>query len=219
MPTNLVSEGLDMGMGLYGGINPIAGNLWAGMKNAEASRAKEALTEDYAANLDAWYNQKANEDFLNTNAASSALTRIYNRMNEQNNLVDKNAATTGATNEASLAAKTNNTAAANEATSQIAAMGTARADQADAQYQQQQPLVYQMKAGILNDKIQAAQKQQENSNQLMNSYMSVLSGGITGLPVSGVPKADYGGGFVDSTVPATPTNSFDAFRDPNEFIV
>lgn len=171
-----LSDLSDIGMSTLGGINPIIGNIYAGVKNAQATKQKQQAIGDYEANVESHYNKIFNQNFLDTNLATSVLTRAYDEMKNANNLVDKQAATTGATNESVLAAKTKNTEQANKMVSNIAAMGTARQDQAEGRYLSQQPNIMNMKTGMYDDKISAAQTQAANSNETMKSLLSLASG-------------------------------------------
>lgn len=174
MPISSELQGVADGVFSFaGGMNPVLGNIMAGMKNAEASKKKEALVNDYSTNLDTWYNKRMNQDFLDSNAANSVLTRIGEQLKNRNNIAEKQAATTGATNEATLAAKTANQGQHNDVVSRLAAMGTAREDQVEGRYMNQLPQIFQMKTGILDDKIAAAQTQAANSNETMNSMLSL----------------------------------------------
>lgn len=176
-----IGEGINS---VLGGINPIYGNILAGIKNADAQKKKEQLIADYGANAEARYNTLANQDFLDTNVASSIMTRIKENLKNANNMADKQAATTGATNEATLAAKTANQKQYNDVVSQVAGMGTARADQIEARHQNQEGQILGLNVGLANDDIAAAQTQAANANETMNSMMSGIST-LAGVPSVG----------------------------------
>jgi hypothetical protein len=191
MPDNSTLKGIGDGIfSAYGGINPIFGNIMAGMKNAEAQKKKESLIANYGANAEAKYNQMANQDFLDTNVASSMMTRIKERLKNANNMADKQAATTGATNEAILAAKTANQGQFNDVVSQVAGMGTARADQIEGRHMNQEGQILGLNVGLANDDIQAAQTQAANANSTMQSIIGAAST-LSGVPGVG---AIAGGG-------------------------
>ena len=220
MPDN--SETLDLIRGAIEaplGMNPILGNIIAGWKSSRASRAKEGLINDYSADTTAKYNNLVNRDYMDSNMASSVMTRIKDQLKNANSMADKQQATTGATNEATLAAKTANQGTFNNAVGQIAAMGTAREDQLLGQQQNAENTILGLKVGLQNDKIAAAQTQQANNNATMQSMLdigSMAAGGGVGLLAS--KEANFGGKFVDSTsttVIPTATNTAPAYTsDP-----
>jgi hypothetical protein len=177
---NIFSAGLDVA----GGINPILGNVISGMKNAAAQKKKETLISDYAANTNAKYNKLVNQDYLDTNVGRSMMTRIKEQLKNANNMADKQGATTGATNEATLAAKTANQGQYNDVVSQIAGMGTAREDQMIGRQQNAQDNILGLETGIEDDHIQAAQTQAANANETMQSILGAVST-TAGAPSAG----------------------------------
>jgi hypothetical protein len=165
----------DIGLGVLGGVNPILGGVLAAMKNAAAQKKKETQINDYAANANAKYNKLVNQDYLDSNTGRSMMTRITGQLKNANNLADKQAATTGATNESTLAAKTPNQGQYNDVVSNIAGMATAREDQMIGRQQNAQNNIFGLKTGIQDDKVKAAQTQAENSNSTMQSLLDVAS--------------------------------------------
>jgi hypothetical protein len=165
----------DIAFSAYGGINPVFGNIYSGVKNAEATREKGQLVDDYESNINTWFNNAKNQDFLQTSAAKGILTRLEDNLRNANQMQDKQAATTGATNEAVLAAKSVNQDKFNEGAGTLAAAGTARQDAIEASYMKQLPTILQAKTGILDNQIAAAQTQQQNNGNTMNGIMSLLS--------------------------------------------
>ena len=75
-----LSDLSDIGMSTLGGINPIVGNIYAGVKNAQATKQKQQAIGDYEANVESHYNKIFNQNFLDTNLATSVLTRAYDEM-------------------------------------------------------------------------------------------------------------------------------------------
>lgn len=175
MPNNTIDGVADGIFSAYGGVNPIFGNIYAGMRNAEATKQKEGLIEDYGANLNTFFDKRMNQDFMDSSAASSFMTRIKDNLINQNRNADKMAATTGATNEANLATKTANQAQFNDIASRVAGMGTASQDMWASRYLSSQPELLKLKTGVLDDRIAAAQTQQANSAETTNSILSLLS--------------------------------------------
>jgi nucleoside diphosphate kinase len=183
---------VDMGFGAIGGLNPVFGNLYAGLKGARAQKVKEGQINDYSSNLDTWYNTEKNKDYLQSNVASNVLTKIGNKLRENQNQVANQQAITGGTDEAALAAKTAAQGKYNEAVGDIAAMGTARQDQVEGRYQNQGIQMLDRKTGLQDQKVQAAQTMQENNEQTMNSILSAATGGLGGVATAATGNTQMG---------------------------
>lgn len=169
---------IDAAASVYGGINPIFGNIYAGVKNAAAMKAQEQLADDFAAKNETLFNTTYNRDYLDTNTASATLERLRKRMQESNATIDKQAATTGATNENVLAAKSKETEKFNEGAAQIAAQGTAAQDQAIGRYQAGAGKAFDAQNNVLGAKVQAAQTQAANSGSTLRTILGAMPTGV-----------------------------------------
>lgn len=165
----------DGAAGAYSGLNPIFGAIYGAYKNAEAVKEKERTVADYKTNLDAWYDKNSNQDFLTTNVGKAALERSREQMFDQNKQADNAKVVTGATNEASLAAKTKNNDMFSETVNKLAAMGTARQDRVDSQYRQQQMGLFNTDLNMDDADIASAQQFQKNSGEQLSGIMDVVS--------------------------------------------
>lgn len=138
-------------------------------------KAQKQLADDYSAKNEALFNTTYNRDYLETNTASAMLERMRDRMQESNATIDKQAATTGATNENILAAKSKETEKYNEGAAQIAAQGTAAQDQAIGRYQPGAAKVLDMRNDAIGASLLGAQNQAKNS---ASTFKSILDAGV-----------------------------------------
>ena len=165
----------DGALGAVAGISPIGSVIYGAIKNANAVKDKEETIEDYKTDLDAWYDKNYNQDFLSTNVGKAALERTREQMFDQNKQADNAKVVTGATNEASLAAKTKNNDMFSDTVNKLAAMGTARQDRVDSINRQQKLGLFNTKMGMHDDDIASAQQFQENSGEQLSGIMDVVS--------------------------------------------
>lgn len=164
----------DIGLSAFGGINPIFGNIYAGFKNAEATKQKDQMINDYSTEMETWKNNAMNRDFLDTSAASSIMTALKQNQQQQALQREKQAAATGATDESKIAAQSASQQGYNDVVSRLAAMGTARQNEVEGRYLSMKPNIMGLKTGMLDQKIEAAQNQQANSAEAMSSIMSII---------------------------------------------
>lgn len=188
---------VDTAFGTIVGLSPVFGNLYAGLKSAKAFKQKEKNIKDFSSNLETWYDTESNKDYLQSNVASNVLTRIGEKMKQNNNLAQQQQAVTGATDESVLAAKANANKAYNEAAGNVAAMGTARQDQVEGRYMNQNMGILDMKNQVQDQKVAAAQTMQKNNEETMNSIVSALTGGMGGV-------ATQNPSFIDEILPYIP---------------
>lgn len=163
-PLSIIGAGLSLASNLYGGI-----------QSANAMREKQKQVDDYQTGVDSWYDVTKNQDFLDTNVARSMLTQAGERVKNSNAVADKMQATTGGTDEATLAQKTANAQSYNDVVTRLAGMGTARQDQADSRYMGLSQNILGMQNALQDQKLAGAQTLQQNSGEALNSIMSVLS--------------------------------------------
>lgn len=166
---------LDTAASVYGGINPVFGNVYAGWKNSQAVKEKKAKVDDWERETDNAYSRKINQDFFDTNLGSAVFDKATQNLTSSNNQIEQQAAVTGATNESKLAAKKTNQAAFGDTLQGLASQATQRNDRLNSEYQHQKGQVMMQQLGLVDGDIASAQAQQQNSGQLMDTAMSVLS--------------------------------------------
>lgn len=177
---------VDTAFGAIGGLNPVFGNLYAGLKGANAMKQKDRNIQDFSSNLETWNDTERNKDYLQSNVASNVLTKIGEKMRQNNNLAQQQQAVTGATDESVLAAKANANKAFNETAGNIAAMGTARQDQVESRYMNQNMGILDRENQVQDQKVAAAQTMQKNNEETMNSVLSAMTGGMGGAATQAV---------------------------------
>lgn len=165
----------DMGASVYGGINPIFGNIYAGKKNADAVNKKRGEIADWERETRAAYERKINQDFFDTNLGAAVFDKASGQLTTANRNVDSAAEVTGATDEAKLAAKSANQQNFGNTLQGISSQSTQRNDRLLSEYQYNKGQVMAKKLGLLDDDIASAQAQQKNSGQLIDTAMSIIS--------------------------------------------
>jgi hypothetical protein len=163
------------------GIGMVAGPLFGSLRNAAAVRAKKQEISGYEGEVDDWYKQNINQNYLETNVGRSVVEQARKELEKRNRIAENQNVVTGGTAEAGLAAKTINQEQYSDVLSRLSAMGTAREDQIESRYRSQKMPLLGMKLGEHDADIASAQQFQENAAEQTQMYLrlaSMLAGGV-----------------------------------------
>lgn len=163
------------------GLGMVAGPLFGSLRNAAAVRAKKQEIAGYEGEVDDWYKQNINQDYLETNVGRSVVEQAKKDLEKRNRVAENQNVVTGGTAEAGLAAKTINQEQYSDVLSRLSAMGTAREDQIESRYRSQKMPLLGMKLGEHDADIASAQQFQENAAEQTQMYLrlaSMLAGGV-----------------------------------------
>lgn len=150
------------------GIAGLAGQIFGATKGGQANRANQRLLNAEKIDNEKFYNLNSKQNFLDTNAAKGIFERLRKNVYNANKTVDSNAAATGATAEASIAAKSKNQENYNDAVNQLASKAT--------DYQQNQEAIYRgEKARITGEQMDINNQKAQNAANLASNAGNLLS--------------------------------------------
>ena len=152
---------------LIGAGLSLAGSIAGGIKSAKAAREQQRLINEQRAKNEAYFNKDYYQDWQDRSENQAAMERVRQTMQRRNAAIDQQSAVTGATPEATIAAKEQNTDAVVQAAQAMQAGESARKDAAQAQYRaredainqqqmQQQQMSEQGTANFANGALQSA---------------------------------------------------------------
>lgn len=169
MPLPLAVPIASAGVGL---LSQIFGGIQSGKRMDEA----EGIIQGQKDDLQAWYDTESNQDFLSSNVARAAISKVLENIREQNKNIESTAAVTGASDASKIAMKGDNRQQFADVARELAAYGTRRGDQIDSQYRSEIGRILGTQA---NMKMQQAQ----NAGNLISSGGNLLgaSGNLFGL--------------------------------------
>ena len=128
---------------LIGAGLSLAGSIAGGIKSAKAAREQQRLIDEQRAKTEAYFNKDYYADWQDRSENQAAMERVRQTMQRRNAAIDQQAAVTGATPEATIAAKEQNTDAVVQAAQAIQASESARKDAAQAQYREREDAINQ----------------------------------------------------------------------------
>ena len=157
----------------------LAGQIFSAFKGAQANRANQRLLNSSRQNNEAFYNNNVNQDFLQTNAGKGVFERLRQQIKEANQQASNNAAVTGGTAEAEIAAKSNIQQNYNNAVNDIAQQGTRYQQGQEAMYRGENARLDNQQMSINDQKAQNAANLAGNSSDLVSSSAALT--GFEGL--------------------------------------
>jgi hypothetical protein len=152
----LASAGLGLASSIYGGI-----------KSAQANKEFESQIDKQESEAEAFFNNRVNRDFMETNAAKSVVEQLRKRYLDQAKQIDSQTAATGGTAEANIAAKGKLNEGFNNVMSNVAQNATGYQENAENSYQNQI-------SDIAKQRMLLAEKKNENATNLMGAGASLL---------------------------------------------
>ena len=153
----------------------LAGQIFSAFKGAQANRANQRLLNTSRQNNEAFYNNNVNQDFLQTNAGKGVFERLRQQIKEANQQASNNAAVTGGTAEAEIAAKSRNQQNYNNAVNDVSQQATRYQQGQEAMYRGENARLDNMQMGINDQKAQNAANLAGNAANLVSSS-SALTG-------------------------------------------
>lgn len=162
----------------------VAGQIFGAVKGGQANNANQRLLNERKSENEAFYNNRVNRDYLETNAAKGMFERLNKNLRNSNKTIDSNAAVTGGTAEASIAAKSKNQENYNDAVSGLAEKAT--------NYQQGQEAMYRgQKSNLDNIQMNINDQKAGNAANLASNASNVASAAAN-LPGKNAGKDPYG---------------------------
>ena len=116
----------------------VGSSILGGVSSANAARRAERLRQEQDAKNAAWFNRKYNESYIDTAAGRNAIRQAQDFAKRQTQRAEGAAAVTGGTDAAVAQAKESANKMIGDTIGNLAAQDTARKENAEATYQQQQ---------------------------------------------------------------------------------
>ncbi len=173
----------------------LAKSIFGGTQTANANEEMAQNIENQQTQADAFYNNRVNRDFLDTNAAKGIVEELRKRYQEQAKTIDSNTAATGGTAEGNIAAKTELNDSYNSAMRGVAGEATNYQDRGEMIHQSQLSDLAQQRMQLSGMKGQNASNLMQTGENLLGTAADVAAFGEDTNPVAG-----------GSTVGVTPTN-------------
>ena len=153
------------------------GQIYGAFQGAKANRDQQRLIDEQRSENKAMYENNANKDFLDTNVAKDAETRMGNELDNARDHNSAVGAITGATDEAKLASDTATNDTYNKGLSSLASQGTQYQNQQEAIYRSQNALLNQQQSSMYKQQAQSAGNLGANSGELLGTLGTSLMGG------------------------------------------
>ena len=174
-----VAEWVSVALGALGAGMSILG----GVSSANAAKRAEKLRQEQDARNAAWFNRKYNESYIDTAAGRNAIRQAQDFAKRQTQRAEGAAAVTGGTDAAVAQAKESANKMIGDTIGNLAAQDTARKENAEATYQQQQE----------NSTAWQMQNQQMKANAIAQAAQGASNALIQGASLlgesNGAPKA------------------------------
>ena len=168
-------------------IASLAGQIFANIRSGNANDANRLLLKEQQAKNEATFNNTVNRDFLDTNVAKGLFERLRKNLRENNQVIDSNAAATGATAEQVIAQKSKNQENFNDAVNQVAGQAT--------NYQlQQQQLHDNRENSLVNTEMNLNQQEANNAAIAGNNAanLAVAAANLPGTEIASVGTNQFG---------------------------
>ena len=161
----------------------VGSSILGGVSSANAARRAERLRQEQDAKNAAWFNRKYNESYIDTAAGRNAIRQAQDFAKRQTQRAEGAAAVTGGTDAAVAQAKESANKMIGDTIGNLAAQDTARKENAEATYQQQQE----------NSTAWQMQNQQMKANAIAQAAQGASNALIQGASLlgesNGAPKA------------------------------
>lgn len=159
-----------------GGLGVSLGSqIFSAIRGGNANQANQNLINRQFAENESFYNNRVKRDFLETNAAKGIFEKLRKNLQERNKTVDSNAAATGGTAEAVIAAKSANQDNYNEAVNSLASKATDYQTGQEALYRGENSRLIGTQMALNNQQANNAANVASNAGQL-GSAAAVLTG-------------------------------------------
>ena len=171
----------------------LASQIFANVKAGKTNQKTQGILDEQFAENQAFYHNNAKQTFLDTNAAKGIFSRMRKNLIDSNKAIDSSAAITGATPEATIAAKSKVQENYNDMVTGIAEQGT--------QYQQNQEAIYRgQKNNLVNNQIELNNAQVQNAANLAGNAADLVTAGanVAAAPKITIPGNGSIGGVSDS---------------------
>ena len=157
---SIIGSGIGLGTSIYG-------NIKAGKESKEMNRMINRKERE----LDTYYKGELSKNTLDTEYAKSSMKKIREQLDERRKRSDSTAAITGASDEAKVAEKANDSKSISEAVTSLAQYGSLRKDALEREYMRR-------KDGIFSARMGVSQGRQQSAMNLSNNGWNAIGSAI-----------------------------------------
>ena len=157
-----------VGIGL--GAVGLASSIYGGIKSAQANKEAQQNIDKQENRAEAFYNNRVNRDYMDTNAAKGIVEQLRKRYEKQTKTIDSNTEAMGGTAEANIAAKTAANEQVNNAMNNVAQQATSYQEHGEDQYQNQM-------SDLARQRMALTMMKGEQATNLMKSGASLMGNG------------------------------------------
>ncbi len=166
-------------LGLISGGVGLVSSLFGGAKSAKANKEAERELNKLQQQTDAFYDNRLNRDFLETNAAKGLVEQMKDRYKKQAKTIESKGEATGATAEAKIAEKTAANEQFNNGINNIAQKGTYYQLQNEVNYQNSLADMYAKRMALNRNKANNASNLAGVGAQLIGTGADIAAMGDT----------------------------------------
>ncbi|WP_321995358.1 hypothetical protein [Draconibacterium orientale] len=163
-PIGLTTAGIGLASSIYGGI-----------KSAKANKEAEKQLDAYEAKQEAFYDKRLNQDFMESNAAKGLVEQMRKRYQNQAKTIESKGEATGATAEATIAAKSEANEQYNNSMNNLAQKSTYYQLNNEQGYQNSLADMYSKRMALNRNKAQNAANLAGTGAQLIGTGADVLA--------------------------------------------
>ena len=141
----IIGSGIGLGTSIYGNI-----------KAGKESRAMNKMIKRKERDLDSYYKGELAKNTLDTEFAKSSMKKIREQLDERRKRSDSTVAITGASDEAKVAEKANDSKSISDAVTSLAQYGSQRKDALRRDYMGRKDAIFSSRMGMYQGRVQSA---------------------------------------------------------------
>lgn len=167
-------------LALVGAGLGLAGSIFGKSKEARERRRLNRFIDTQSKNLDTWYKNESNLNYLDTAEGQSQYQGLKRMLRDNSKRVDNSLIKTGATAESNIAAKESINQTIGDATRQMAGMGTQRQMRLRDIYDNRKSQYDNMKMGMMQARADSWSTFANNAAETMGDWLGIgtESGGL-----------------------------------------
>lgn len=162
----------------------LASSIYGGIKSAKANKEAERQLDAYEAKQDAFYDKRLNQDFMESNAAKGLVEQMRKRYQDQAKTIESKGEATGATAEATIAAKSKANEQYNDSMNNLAQKSTYYQLNNEQNYQNSLADMYSKRMALNRNKAQNASNLAGVGAQLISTGADVAAMGKGGKSIT-----------------------------------
>ena len=187
----------------------LASKVYGNIKSAQANKEAQRQLNDQFQENEAFFNNRAHKDFLETNAAKGAVELLRKKFDKDNKTINHRAAVTGATAENVVAQKGKSGENYNDAVNRIGQAGTYYQNAQENSYRRTLSDLYRQRTALNQQKAQNAANLSASGGELLS----------TAAEVGGLNEKKKGSGSIFGITPENRTKLNDiAKKGVNEIL-